>query len=77
MVGLQVSTIEFTWRGKKYYVSKKTEHIVLPNRTVIKPKWFRDPIGFAHAKEVCHHFQHASLGEIAEHVGNAAFAHEA
>jgi len=69
-----VREIEFTWKGKKYNVSKKAEHIVLPNRTVIKPKWFRDPPGFVAADEVAHHLQHAPLGEIAEHVGNATFA---
>lgn len=69
--------IEFTWKGKEYHVSKKTDHIVLPNRTVIKPKWFRDPLGFVAADEVNHHLEHAPVGEIAEHVGNAALAHEA
>lgn len=70
-------SITFTWKGKEYHVSKKTQHIVLPNRTVIKPKWFRDPTGFVTADEVTHHLEHASVGEIAEHVGNASLAHEA
>ena len=70
-------SIDFKWKGKTYHVGKKTTHIVLPNRTVIKPKWFRDPQGFVTAEEVTHHLQHASLGEIAEHVGNSALAHEA
>ena len=72
-----MNEIEFTWQGKKFNVSKCTDHIVLPNRTVIKPKWFRDPLGFAHAEEVKHVFEHATLGEIAEHFGNASFAREA
>lgn len=72
-----MSEITFNWRGKTYHVSKKAQHIVLPNRTVIKPKWFRDPVGFAHAEEVTHNLKHAPLGEIAEYVGNACFAHEA
>lgn len=70
-------SIIFTWKGKEYSVSKKTAHIVLPNRTVIKPQWFRDPTGFVTADEVTHHLEHASVGEIAEHVGNASLAYEA
>lgn len=75
-----MNDIEFKWKGKTYHVSAKAsgrKHLVLPNRTVIKPKWFRDPPGFALAEEVKHNLQHAPVGEIAEHVGNAALAHEA
>jgi len=72
--------IHFKWKGKEYVVKAEAagkRHIVLPNRTVIRPKWFRDPVGFVTAEEVHHNLRHASLGEIAEHVGSAAFAHEA
>lgn len=71
--------IQFSWKGKEYTVKAHAsgrKHIVLPNRTVIKPKWFRDPVGFVTAEEVPHNLHHAPVGEIAEHVGNACLAHE-
>lgn len=73
-----MSEIVFIWKSKEYHVNGRAagrKHIVLPNRTVIRPRWFRDPPGFVSAEEVAHHLQHASLGEIAEHVGNACLAH--
>lgn len=72
--------LQFSWKGKEYTVKVQAasrKHIVLPNRTVIKPKWFRDPVGFVTAEEVPHNLNHATLGEIAEHVGSACLAHEA
>lgn len=73
-----MSDIHFNWKGSEYHVNGRAagrKHIVLPNRTVIRPKWFRDPPGFVCAEEVSHNLQHAPVGEIAEHVGNACLAH--
>lgn len=76
-----MSEIKFVWNGREYTVSAKVlgrKHIVLPNRKVIRPtRWLKaDPPVLSEAQEVVHHLQHASLGEIADHVGDAILAHE-
>ena len=75
--------IRFVWNGKEYSVKPEVagkKHIVLPNRKVLKPTvwWcgFGGP-SIMHLEEVKHHLEHAPVGEIAEHVGDAIFAHEA
>lgn len=72
--------IHFTWRGKTYGVKANAvnkDYIVLPNRRVIQPLgWLEDPVCFIVAIEKEHPLEHASIGEIAEHMGNAILAHE-
>lgn len=77
-----MSIVKFTWKGKEYGVKPAVaskEHIVLPNRKVLKPTvWWcaADGPTIMHLEEVVHHLEHAPVGEIAEHVGNAILAHE-
>jgi hypothetical protein len=82
-MGVQVSDIHFSWAGRNYIVKAHAtgkEHIVLPNRKVLRPVgWLFDggTPQLLKADEVIHHLEHASVGEIAEHFGNAILAHEA
>jgi len=81
-MGIQVSDIHFNWNGKEYAVKAtvyQKEHIVLPNRKVLRPiSWWRGATAprIMELVEVVHHLEHAPVGEIAEHVGNAILAHE-
>ncbi len=77
-----MSDIHFDWAGKKYavkIVAPQKEHIVLPNRKVLRPiGWSFEhglPPVLLKAEEVTHHLEHQSLGEIAEHF-NGILAHE-
>ena len=73
--------IIFIWSGKSYVVKPDAfnrRYIVLPNRKVIKPVAWAcgTPLMLDSAVEVAHHLEHASVGEIAEHMGNAILARE-
>ncbi len=75
--------IRFTWNGKEYEVKAAAygkDYIVLPNRKVLRPiGWWKGatlPV-LLEMEEVKHHLEHAPVGEIAEHMGNAILAHEA
>lgn len=78
-----MSDIHFTWNGKQYAVKAaayQKDYIVLPNRKVVRPvSWFRGATTphLLEVEEVKHHLEHAPVGEIAEHFGNAILAHEA
>lgn len=75
-----MSDIQFKWNGKEYTVKKavyQKDYIVLPNRQVLQPTvWFRGATApqLLEMKEVLHHLEHAPVGEIAEHFGNAILA---
>lgn len=77
-----MSEIEFTWKGKKYSVKQAVytkDYIVLPNRQVVRSTHHSrtgTPSKLSNLEEVVHHLEHAPLGEIAEHVGNAILASE-
>ncbi len=77
-----MSEIQFTWKGKQYIVKSAAynkDYIVLPNRKVLgQLKWVEvSPPQLELAEEVAHNLEHASVGEIADHMGNAILAHEA
>ena len=80
-MGISVSEIQFAWKGKQYTVKGTAlgrKYIVLPNRKVLRPThWLTGiPVVLGAAEEVAHHLEHASIGEIAEHMGNAILAYE-
>ena len=79
-MGLQVSDIQFSWNGKEYTVKKevyKKDFIVLPNRKVLRAIGLGTfPPNLNGLEEVIHHLEHAPVGEIAEHMGNAILARE-
>lgn len=67
--------ISFTWNGREYTVKKEAvgkEFIVLPNRKVLRVTSWDDKT----VEEVNNNLQHASVGEIAEHM-DGALAQEA
>jgi DNA-binding transcriptional ArsR family regulator len=73
-----VSEFQFTWGGKSYQVKTSAwqkDYIVLPNRKVLRIlPWLKN---FSlQVEEVVNHLEHQSIGEIAEHFGNAILAHE-
>lgn len=74
-----MSEIRFTWKGKEYEVKAnvwKKDYIVLPNRKVLRVlPWLKDLS--LQVEEVENYLEHAPVGEIAEHFGNAILAHEA
>ena len=78
-----MSDIHFDWAGKKYTVKAAAynkDYIVLPNRKVVRPTEWWKGMGYPvllKVEEVTHHLEHQSVGEIAEHFGNAILAHEA
>jgi hypothetical protein len=77
-----MSEVEFTWKGKKYTVKQAVytkDYIVLPNRQVIRSTCHSrsgSPARLSSLEEVPHHLEHAPVGEIAEHMGNAILASE-
>lgn len=70
--------IQFKWNGKEYTVKKavyQKDYIVLPNRQVLKSSGLGTfPPNLHGMEEVAHHLEHAPVGEIAEHFGNAILA---
>lgn len=71
--------IRFTWNGKEYEVKAhvwQKDYIVLPNRKVLRILPWLHNLSLQ-VEEVENHLEHASIGEIAEHFGNAILAHEA
>lgn len=71
--------IRFSWNGKEYEVKPhvwQKDYIVLPNRKVLRILSDLSNLSLQ-VEEVVHHLEHAPVGEIAEHMGNAILAHEA
>lgn len=71
--------IHFKWRGVRYrvdYTAYGSQHIVLPDGTVLQPKgWLESyPPQLAGATEVAHLWKGLPLSEIAANVGNAVIA---
>ena len=74
-----MSEVRFFWNGKEYEVKLsvwKKDYIVLPNRKVLRILPLLKNLSLQ-VEEVTNHLEHAPLGEIAEHFGNAILAHEA
>ena len=71
--------IAFSWNGTQYTVKAEAsgrQYIVLPNRQVIRPlRWLSGvPVQMHSAEEVAHPYEHAPIGEIAEHFDNSIMA---
>lgn len=77
-----MSEVPFTWKGKRYTVKSavyQKDYIVLPNRQVVRSTNHSrsgSPSKLSRLEEVPHHLEHAPVGEIAEHMGNAILASE-